>query len=236
MPLRLGEIVRTYLVSRWLGVAVPRVVSSVAVERLLDGFCLITAIALAAIFVRLPLRLEHTAGILGIFVLVAAVLLVVFAFAKWGEGPNHSAPGVFSWLRASVVYMKNEFKAIAGSKRIFEALTLSPLLLLSQALAFWFVMKAYHLNGSLSLAMVVVLVVRIGTMIPNTPANIGSFQFFCVLGLTIFGVDKTVATGFSFVVFLVLTIPLWALGLAALVREGLTYDAIRKQDWLGAAR
>jgi hypothetical protein len=36
--------------------------------------------------------------------------------------------------------------------------------------------------------------------IPNAPANVGSYQFFSVLGLTLFGVDKTVAAGFSIAV------------------------------------
>jgi hypothetical protein len=46
------------------------------------------------------------------------------------------------------------------------------------------------------------LFVRLGTAIPNPPANIGTFQFFCVLALSFFGVEKTVAAGFSIVYFL----------------------------------
>jgi hypothetical protein len=42
-----------------------------------------------------------------------------------------------------------------------------------------------------------ILIVRLGTMIPNAPANVGSFQFFTFLALGSFGVEKTVAAGFS---------------------------------------
>ena len=61
----------------------------------------------------------------------------------------------------------------------------------------------------------------------NAPANIGSFQFFCVLALSLFGVEKTTAAGFSIMYFLTLTVPLWILGLLAISRCGLSLSTIR---------
>jgi hypothetical protein len=71
------------------------------------------------------------------------------------------------------------------------------------------------------------LVIRLGTALPNAPAIVGSFQFFTVLGLRFFGEDKTVAAGFSIVYFLALTIPLWTLGLLAISRSGVSLSTIR---------
>jgi ABC-type branched-subunit amino acid transport system permease subunit len=75
----------------------------------------------------------------------------------------------------------------------------------------------------------VYLIVRLGTAVPNAPANVGTYQFFTVVGLTLFGVSKSAATGFSLVVFLVLTVPLWALGFLALSRGGKTLHAPREE-------
>ena len=58
--------------------------------------------------------------------------------------------------------------------------------------------------------LAVFIIVHLGTLVPGAPANVGSYQFFTVLGLTLFGVEKAAAAGFSFVVFTVLTAPLWA--------------------------
>jgi hypothetical protein len=58
---------------------------------------------------------------------------------------------------------------------------------------------------------------------------VGSYQFFCVLGLTLFGVNKNIAAGFSFVVFAILTVPLWVLGMLALSRTGMTLRAIQQR-------
>jgi hypothetical protein len=100
-------------------------------------------------------------------------------------------------------------------------------MLASQALALWFMMLACRIDLPLGAAAIVLLVVRLGTAIPNAPANVGSFQFFTVLALRLFGEDKTVAAGFSLVYFLALTIPLWALGLLAISRTGMSLSTIR---------
>jgi hypothetical protein len=56
---------------------------------------------------------------------------------------------------------------------------------------------------------------------------VGTFQFFTVLGLTLFGADKTTAAGFSVAVFVILTVPLWAIGFWAVSRTGMTFREIR---------
>jgi hypothetical protein len=58
---------------------------------------------------------------------------------------------------------------------------------------------------------------------------VGTYQFFTVVGLTLLGVDKTLATGFSVVVFLLLTIPLWAIGFLALSRSGTSLHALQEE-------
>jgi hypothetical protein len=71
------------------------------------------------------------------------------------------------------------------------------------------------------------LILRLGTTMPNAPANVGSFQFFSVLALRLFGVEKTVAVGVSIVYFISLTIPLWILGLLAIAGTGLSLATMR---------
>jgi hypothetical protein len=49
-----------------------------------------------------------------------------------------------------------------------------------------------------------------------------------VLGLAIFGVAKAEAAAFSVAVFVLLTVPLWVLGWAALSHSGLSLRAARE--------
>jgi hypothetical protein len=78
-------------------------------------------------------------------------------------------------------------------------------------------------------AVVVLLVINLGVSLPNAPANVGSYQFFCVLGLSVFQVEKSSAAGFSIFAFLALTLPLVFLGFAAFLRSGLSLGTIREQ-------
>jgi hypothetical protein len=50
-----------------------------------------------------------------------------------------------------------------------------------------------------------------------------------VLGLSVFQVEKTTATGFSIFAFIALTLPLLFLGMAALVRSGLSLRTMRER-------
>jgi hypothetical protein len=55
-----------------------------------------------------------------------------------------------------------------------------------------------------------------------------------VLGLSIFGVEKEQAAGFSAGVFLVLTVPLWLIGFFALSQTGFSLRTIRHHLRSGA--
>jgi len=47
------------------------------------------------------------------------------------------------------------------------------------------------------------------------------------LGRSLFGVDKSTAAVFSVVVFVLLTVPLWALGFLAIRESGTTFARLR---------
>ena len=119
--------------------------------------------------------------------------------------------------------------AMGTSPSFYPAVLLSLLMPFCQVLGLWAVMVAYSLNLPFLAAVVVVLIINLGVSLPNAPANVGSYQFFCVLGLSVFQVEKTTATGFSIFAFLVLTLPLFLLGFAALVRSGLSLHSMREK-------
>ena len=215
VPMRFGEVVRAYLAARWLSVRFASALPSLAFERLSDGVWLAAAAAVVVVFVPLPAYLIQGAKILATVLFAAIVLL--FAIGSFGRG-------------ARVVALDRAARAIHSATTVsafWLAFLCSSLLLVLQGMAFWFVMKAYALPFSFWISVAVFLIVRIGTAIPNAPANVGTFQFCVVAGLTFFGLDKPTAAAFSLSVFLVLTIPLWLIGFFALSRTGLTLNNLR---------
>lgn len=230
LPMRVGEAVRAYLVSRWISVELSAVIPSMIVERLFDAVWLAVYFGLAAIFVPLPPNLLEAGDILGLAVLLGTAVFLFIIFRKH-ELHTRKPPRwrLFRAIASFFAALASGLKQIGTSQWLYLSLAISLLLVLGQILAFWLIMWAYGLRTSFWVGTVVLLVVRVGTLIPNAPANLGTYQFFTVVGLALFGVEKTQATGFSFVVFFLLTVPLWGIGLFAISRSGMTLAAIRQQ-------
>jgi hypothetical protein len=234
LPMRIGELVRTYLVSRWLSVKFIAIIPSVAIERFFDALWLAAGIIITALFVQLPKDFRDAVNTLGIaLVILVALFLYLLVFRR----KNRSAAEekiIAGWhplrkLRYYLSTIANDIRDIGASRLFYFSLIGSGVMLIFQIIAFWLVMEAYGLNLSVWAGSAVLLLLHLGTVIPNAPSNIGTYQFFCVVGLTYFGIDKTIATGFSVVVFIILTIPLWAIGLFAIGRSGMTVKEIRQE-------
>jgi len=232
-PMRLGELVRTYLAGRWMGKPISQVVPSMLVSRLVDAIWLALGFGLLAMFVPLPADLLVAGDVLGVVVVLLVVGFLVFLVAepavvsRWAE-QGSPGRGLLHSARSLVGRIGQGLLEIGTLRTLLAPAVISLGIPVFQAVSFWLVIKAYRLPLPLLAGAAVYLIVHFGTAVPNAPANVGSYQFFTVLGLGLFGTDKTAATGFSVVVFIILTLPLWALGLLALSRTGLTLDAIRK--------
>jgi uncharacterized protein (TIRG00374 family) len=234
LPMRIGELVRTYLVSRWLSVKFISIIPSVAIERFFDAIWLATGIIITALFVQLPKDFRNAANMLVIALVILVALFLYLLVLRRKNGSTAKEKIVAGWhplrkLRSFIITIADGIRDIGASRLFYFSLIVSGFILIFQIIAFWLVMEAYGLNLSVWTGAAVLLLLHLGTIIPNAPSNIGTYQFFCVVGLTFFGVDKTVATGFSVVVFIILTIPLWAIGLVAIGRNGMTVKQLRNE-------
>jgi glycosyltransferase 2 family protein len=232
LPMRVGEVMRTWLVSRWIAAPFSAVVPSVLAERFFDAVWLALAFGATVFLVPLPRFLVDAEEILGSGVLAATILLayLVFRARKKPAGPEEGeTAGHQVWWTRVFHELASGLREIGRSRFLYWSFVVSGLLLAGQVLAFWCVMRAYGIQLSVWVGAAVLLILHVGTAIPSAPSNVGTYQFFTVMGLTLFDVDKTLATGFSVVVFLVLTIPLWAIGLLAFLGSGLTLRGIQNE-------
>jgi uncharacterized membrane protein YbhN (UPF0104 family) len=228
-PLRPGEFLRSYLLADSEGISVGRILGSVGVERLIDLVIATAALAIAELYVDLPRRFQRIGYLLSIGTLIflgIVVALIFYLELKIGNTPE-PAPGSRrfvgkGWAALSALH------AMGTAPSFYSAVLTSILMPFCQVLGLWCMMRSYGLGLSFMSAVVVLLVINLGVSLPNAPANMGAYQFFCVLGLSVFQVEKTRATGFSFLAFLALTIPFIFLGFAALVRSGLSMSSLRE--------
>jgi glycosyltransferase 2 family protein len=229
LPLRPGEVLRAYLLADSEGLSVGRVLGSVGVERLVDLVIATASLGVASLFVQLPRRFERAAYILGIVTLVILtiiVLVILYLEVRLGRMPE---PHIGRRrLPGKVMAALIDLHTMGTAPSFYAAVFASLLMPLCQVFALWALMRSYSLNLSFMAAVVVLLVINLGVSLPNAPANVGAYQLFCVLGLSVFDVEKTRATGFSIFAFVAWTLPFVFLGFAALVRSGLSLRSMRE--------
>jgi glycosyltransferase 2 family protein len=232
LPMRLGEVLRIYLVSHWAAVRFAVMVPSVLVEKLFDAIWLALAFGATVFIVPLPKYLVDAEEILGFTALAATGLFIYLVFCRKNAGFARGDSAMSNWrpVRWIITLLDKTaggIRDIGRSHYFYSSFAVSLFLLLGQILSFWFVMLSYGLELSIWHGAAVFLIVHIGTALPGAPSNIGTYQFFTVIGLTLFGINKTLATSFSVVVFLILTIPLWAIGMLIFARLGLSLKKVQ---------
>jgi uncharacterized protein (TIRG00374 family) len=226
LPMRFGEIVRAYLVSKWCSKKFSEIVPSMVVEHLFEGVWLALGIGMATIFLPLPSYVKRGALVFGLGVIVLAGFFF-WALLRKHTPHSRSEKVLGRKLTEKIGYFMKELsigmKRIGISARFFIALGVTLISLICQVLALWLVAIAYGIKLAVWKAAVVLLIVRVGIVIPNAPANLGAYQFFAALGMELLGgVGRTTATGFAVVLFFVLMTPTWITGFFALSQSGTT--------------
>ena len=232
LPLRTGELIRCYLLSHWSNLRLSLSFSSAAVERLIDGYWMMGTFLVTAAFVKsIPRDILILVQLLGILLLAGAGLLVwvvvhkqqvhlVVAESRWAAVLRHIVEGLH---------------LMGGLRTIGITSLISLLYLALQVLSYYALMKAYRFDLSFWVAGAVLTIVRLGTVVPNAPGNIGLTQVACVVALRLFDVEPNVAKTFSFFLNIATVVPLLIGGAVATALTGLKIGELRDRAQRGAA-
>jgi uncharacterized protein (TIRG00374 family) len=230
LPLRTGEVIRCYLLAHWNNVLLSVSFGSAAVERVIDGFWMVGAFIVTAYFLTLP-------GYMVDFVQFLSVLLIlcagVLAYVILHKQHAHSLAKESRWA-GTLRHLVEGLHTMGRWSSFSRTILISFVYLAVQVFSVWALMRAYALDLSVWAAAAVITIVRFGTVIPNAPGNIGLFQAATVLALTMLEVEKDVAKTFSFVMFVVLTLPLLIGGALAVALSGLNLKEIRRRAHAGS--
>lgn len=234
LPLRVGELFKGYLVSRWTSIDFTSTAPAILAVRVLDGVWSVIGVWLAAIFLPVPRGVLIAAFALGLIILLGTLALFYAlthrqkVLTDWAAGRASGG----EWLRrikGLIGILTTGLQRISMTRYLFHAFAFSLLFLFLQILAFWLVMPAFGLQLSFWVGLGVFLIVHFGTILPNAPGNVGVYQFFCVIGLTLFGVDKTSAAGFSLASFFFLKAPLWIIGFLIVTFSGIPLSSMQER-------
>jgi glycosyltransferase 2 family protein len=229
LPFRSGELIRCYLQARWSKLAFPVVLSSALVERVFDGVWLMTFFLVAVKLTRLPDWVSRFAIALAFLVAVlAGIIAVILLFRKRSE-EWLSRPPARAW-KAKIFEIIEDLHAMGKARSFPQAFLASLPYLAMQVVPIYALMKAYGFEGPvLGPAAVVMLVLRLGTVVPSAPGNLGTFQVLAAQGLSLFIDDAAMAKRFSFLLWSLITLPLLIGGFVALAWTGLRLRQVQEE-------
>lgn len=230
LPLSGGDVVRGVIVARTAAANLTQVLSTELVERVVDSLAIVLVVwfALRGLVLPKPLQIVRITLEVGVGVAIAGGIVLAIRRAdllarlrawKASNGLLRRVRSVgldlvqgLGWTRPKAILVA--FLAALGAAVINVA-------------AFWLMLRGYHIELSFIQAAGLFAVVMIGTFLPGTPGNVGSWQFFCTVGLQLFGLSAARAAGFSIVAFFIWTIPPLLIGLGALARSPLKWSELR---------
>ena len=238
VPGRIGEAARVVVITRRLEGStrrqLPIVAGTVFSQTLINLLAL--AILAGITFTSVPLLSGHPAGIATAIVIPLLIALLVVAgprllalgqrarsrrIARWSD----SLAGVFALARRGlVVFARPRYGSTAiGAQLIAWAL---------QWLACYSVLLALGLQhkAGLAAAAAILLAVNVSAILPATPSNVGVFQAACLVVLTAYGVGGGPGLAYGIILQAVEVLTALALGVPALLGEGLTWRDIRAES------
>jgi uncharacterized membrane protein YbhN (UPF0104 family) len=121
------------------------------------------------------------------------------------------------WLNPKLRHLLDALECMGRSHSFYRAFLISFLYLALQIGPIYFIQHGFGLNLSFGACAAVLVILRLGSIPPQAPGNVGSFQALAVLGVMLFGVDRQSAISYATLLFLVITVPLWVVGFFALL-------------------
>jgi uncharacterized protein (TIRG00374 family) len=219
LPLQLGEIARVYVLSDQQKLKVGRVLSTIAVERLLDVFALLFLLCLLIPFVDLPAVAAVTSIIIaGVFVVPAAIVVAAVRDRPRVEGWAHWAvrrlPERFRDHALGMVHALLDGLSALSNPRVFVTVVFWTFASwMTSSCVVYLVMRAFSLDVPFAAAPFVLIATTLGFFIPSSPGAIGVYHAISVRTLTsVFDVAHDAAVSYTLVVHALYLIPVTALG------------------------
>lgn len=237
LPLRLGELVRTFALRRSHGVPIPATLATILIERVLDMVALCALMTLVFVVERDRMSgwievvsyfcVAVTAGgIVGLLVLLIIPRRLLDRLLAFGTA---LATRVHRKLGEVVSSCVDGVRALEDKRLLLGVTSLSVACWLAELGIYVFMMLSVGFDSGIWSLTAGMVVANLATVLPSSPGYVGTFDLLLQHLLTdTFDVDAATAGAYTLLTHAVLLVPVVVVGLVLLSREDLS--------WRGLAR
>ena len=234
LPARLGEPSRALIVARRLGRVrerLPVVLGTIVSQTVLNIVALV--ILGSIMFATVGLFQGHESALVVATIVPVALLAVVLSMPAL---LRRGKPSRFVRVQQAAAKARAAMVQVRRGLQVFRRPKLGAWAAFTQITAWaiqWFACYALLValgldhQAGLGAAAAVLFAVNVTAALPATPSNIGVFQAACVAVLAAYHVNHTDALAYGIILQAVEIATAFALGMPALLREGMTWKDLR---------
>ena len=235
LPGRIGDFVKSYLWAKKVNVSKTDTLASVIVERLFDLTGMGLIFLLALLILDLPSYAFKGGIILILLCLLGFSILLLLAknnlmLSNYHKKYNNNNK-ILSWILIKINKLSVYSNFLTNFKLTFNLFFLTVLLWGTYLLSNFLIINELHPTSfSWHTAVVSLLFISIGFVIPSTPGNLGVYQYACILAFEIIdiGYSKEEAIVFSLLSQLPVYFLTIILGLYSAYSEGFKLRRLKK--------
>ena len=237
LPVRLGEVVRSYYLSTRERISTTSALGTVGVDRVFDGLTLIFFLLVIWPFLPLADILKNDAGeVIWSRVAGSAVVFTVFLGAIVVFVALAVRPGLTSFaVRTLLLLVPLRFRALIGglaetfieglgslgsARKLFVIFILSLPIWIMECLMYYLITLSFdQFDVSFAMAMVVTATSNLVGALPAAPGNVGTFEWAIKITLVSFGYNPETTVAYAATLHVVLWLPVVVAGIMYLWLE-----------------
>jgi len=227
LPLRAGEIVRVYVVSRRWGGRFWTTAATLVVERVLDSIFIVGLLGVLMFFVPVP-PLVEAAALVMLAIDVAAVSMIVAVavapgrFRRIVDRLTSRWPGVHARVVRAFETFVDGLDGIRTRGHLPPLVVWTGVVWIIPAVTAWSALKACDLHLPFIAGWTILAFIGLGVSIPSAPGYIGVFHVAAKFATEMFGVSDAQALGYAIIFHALNFVPVTLVGWVFLLREQMT--------------
>ena len=235
LPLRTGELVRSYVLSARSRVRNASALATIAVERIFDGLTMLGFVLVASLSIGLTSQVREIAVVGGLLFGTILVGLVVMSSSRTRAWTIRVAvQRLPQRLSGPLEGATHAFLDGLGVLRSREDLILVCLTSIAawmlEASVYALISIGFGLGLSPAEVLLVTAVANLATLVPSSPGYVGAFEAGVVLALTgAIGIQHDLALSYAIAVHAALYFPITLIGLYFWGRESLSWRDMRSR-------
>ena len=234
LPGRGGDLLRCFMVTRQTSLTrASLVLATLGLEKVLDGLALLTVVLFSFWFFSPPQwlrQLELASGLT--FAGTLTILMLLRYRTAWFLAQMRSLfqKVHLEALGEKVVTLFAHFaeglSILSSFQQGTKVIGLTIVVWAAEAMLIWGLAMALQIPLSLPAAVVVSAVLGLGLMIPAAPGSIGTYEFFSVIGLRLFGVGSESAFALTLVMHAWSFLATTSIGLIGILISGINFSQL----------